>query len=179
MHPAKPQLVPKTNWVIRKTVAWLIVGPINPLSWAAIILVQDRIIVFGFIAAFTLWPCCLGATIGFLRLKQRRYSRIDLSEFVVGWTLLTTVIYTPLLICGAIAFFQISASGGIEFVHLQGLFFGLLYALLGFPFALMFGAVPAILAGLMSYWVIRYILFEKLTEQAATQSPSPVPSSVQ
>lgn len=167
-------LIPKANWSVRKVAVWLIVGPLNPLSWTIIVWLDDQL--SGLVAALTIWPCCLGAAIGLLRLKHAQIGMTKLSKFVTGWTLLTLVIYTFVLICGGTLYFQVAAAGGVEIAHLVGVLIALLYALIALPFAFMYGGVPAIYAGLMSYWIIRWVLYETPSPPSATPSPSPVAS---
>ena len=170
-------LIPKANWAVRKGAVWLIVGPLNPLSWMIIVWMDDQL--SGLIVALTIWPCCLGAAIGLMRLKHAEIGVTKLSEFVTGWTLLTLVIYTFVLVCGGTLYFQAAAAGGVELTHLVGVLVALPYALIALPFAFMYGGIPAIFAGLMSYWVIRRVLYETPSPSSATPSPTPVASSGQ
>jgi len=162
------QLFPKSDWGVRRFIAWLILGPFNPASWAAIYILEGAFNIFGLVAAFTLWPCCFGAAIGLAKLKNRPVDVLTLKEFVAGWVCFVLVTFPIFLICALATYFNVAGSDSFEFAQLLAIPLVMPFALMALPFTLMYGAVPAICAGIMSYLVIRFALFRRASPPVAT-----------
>lgn len=168
MHSPIWHLVPKSNWTVRKVLVWLVVGPLNPLCWAVLSFIDGQVFSFAFAVSLTLVPCCVGGALGLLRLKHQPYTVTDLSEFVTAWTFLALVIYLPIFVCVGVFYHSPQAIQGLTLVELHALFAQLFSVLIWLPFAYAVGGVPTIIAGVMFYWVVRWILFERSTRQSAT-----------
>lgn len=170
-------LMPKSNWAIRKVVTWLFLGPFNPACWVAIYVFDEHQSLFGLVAIVTLWPCCFGASISLLRLKNRPLTVDDLLGFVAGWALLVSILYPITLFSAGALYFQILESGGFEVAHLSGVFLWFVLGVLALPFALSIACLPALWAGMMSYVTVRWLLFERSSLQVAKPSPCLVANS--
>ena len=161
------QLVPKPNWSARKVLAWLFLGPANPVCWAAIYVLDDTRSFFGPIAMITVWPCCFGAAISLLRLKNRSLTVDDLLEFVAGWVLIVSILYPITLVPAGALYLQIVESGGFAIAQLEVVFIWYVLGVLALPFAFSFAYLPALCAGVMSYGTVRWLLFERSSPQVA------------
>ncbi len=160
MQNASDRYVPKPNFGVRKFWIWLILGPVNPISWALIFYFERSPNLFGVTAFATFWPCGLGAAIGLWRLKRRHIHSSYLAGFVSTWAFLTIPVYTFAVACLGSVYFSVLDAGKLEIAHLQIMLLGFAYGLFMLPFAFIFGVMPAIAAAILSYWMIRWFLFD-------------------
>ena len=160
-------LAPKPNWMFRKALVWLFLGPLNPVSWTVIYIIEGELQPFGVMAFFMLWPCCLGATIGLWRLKQRPLETQQLTNFVLVWSILTLLLYPFVVIMAfpGVPLYADAASFG--WFLLQTILVRFFVALFVLPFALLYGTIPAVWAALMAYGTIRVVLFRRTSPQLA------------
>lgn len=165
---APVELRPKRNFGWRKLIAWSLIGPLNPLAWGLIYVIEQRLTLLSFVALLTIWPCSLGAAIALMRLKSRERTHFDLMEFTTAWTLLTVPIYAFLL--GVCFFFILPAfDGGFADIDLSEQLAGLaMYSVFVLPFACLIGAYPAIWGGAYAYFTTRTVLFERVSRPNAT-----------
>lgn len=170
-------LRPKQSFGRRKLLAWTLIGPLNPIAWALIFVIEQRLTMFGFTAFFTIWPCSIGAAIALMRLRARERSHFGLMEFTTAWTLLTIPIYAFLT---GVGFFLVlpAFDGGYANIDLAGQLAGLgMYTIIVLPFACLMGAYPAICGGAFAYFTTRTVLFERVSRPAATPLQIQVASS--
>ena len=172
-------LRPKQNFGRRKLLAWTLIGPLNPIAWALIYVIEQRLTIFSFTAFFSIWPCSLGAAIALMRLPSRERTHFDLMEFTTAWTLLTVPIYAFLV--GVCFFFVLPAiDGGFADIDLGEQLAGLgMYTIIMLPIACLMGAFPAIWGGAFAYFTTRTVLFERVSRPTATPSQIQVASSGQ
>lgn len=164
---APGKLRPKRRFGERKLLAWLLIGPLNPLSWILIFVIEDWLTPFGVVGFFTIWPCSLGAAILMLRLRETETTHFKLQEFTSGWTVLTIPLYAFVV---GVWFFLVwlpyeDADQGFDFAQQLGYLGG--YTLIGLPFAWLIGGIPAMCAGIWAYLTARTVLFEPTSRPAA------------
>ena len=160
-------LAPKPNWTFRKALVWLFLGPLNPISWTAIYIIEGELQPFGVMAFFMLWPCCLGATIGLWRLKRRPLQMQQLTNFVLVWSFLTLLLYPFVVMMASPVFLAFVGAVSFGWALLQTILGAFIFALVMLPFALLYGLIPAIWAALMAYGAIRVALFRRTSPPLA------------
>lgn len=155
-HP-KYVLNPKRGFWIRKIAVWCFIGPFNPVSWALIAIFENETTVFSLVAFITIWPCSLGSAIALLRLDRKPIAQRKLVGFVCTWAVLTIPIYA------STAYFWLAMqppdgpSIGFDFSLVPQVAAAMLVIAI---LALLPGIIPAMTAALMSFWTVRYALFE-------------------
>jgi len=150
-------LSPKRGFWIRKFAVWCFIGPFNPIAWGLIVIFENNATVFSLVAFITIWPCSLGGAIALLRLIRRPITRRKLVGFVYTWAVLTIPTYTSVAYLWLVMQPPYGPGTSIDFAVLpQLLAAALIIAVLALPP----GIVPAMVAALMSYWTVRFALFE-------------------
>ena len=173
MYGTEPNhLVPRPDFTKRKIIAWLWVGPFNPVFWVVAVFAQLLSNGGGLVIWLVILPTALGAAIALPRLEDRVTTSNGLSGFVIRWAAITVLIFPSAVLLVA-ALFSVTSALLINPADLPTVLGSLApLPLLAFyitALGVLIGAMPAIISAFVVRLIIQPILFQ---QEAATPEPA-------